>query len=90
MTRAPGAERIAVGFYGSAASALLPDVLRAFTEQHPAVEVTLREFLLDRIDDILGGEVDVAFTRLQPVVDALIRTAGGPATSGSRHKAEVD
>ena len=66
ITRAAGSEQLVVAFYGSAASALLPDVLRAFTEQHPSVEVSLRELLLDRVEDILGGEVDVAFTRLQP------------------------
>jgi DNA-binding transcriptional LysR family regulator len=66
ITRAAGSERLVVGFYGSAASALLPAVLSAFAEQRPSVEVSLRELLLDRVDEILGGEVDVAFTRLQP------------------------
>ena len=65
-TCAAGAERLAVGFYGSAASTLLPDVLRAFSEQNPSVEVSVHELLLDHIDDILGGRVDVAFTRLLP------------------------
>jgi DNA-binding transcriptional LysR family regulator len=58
--------RVTVGFYGSAASALLPDVLRAFAEGNPSVDVSVRELLLDRIDEILGGQVDVAFTRLLP------------------------
>lgn len=66
ITQTAGSERITVGFYGSAASTLLPDVLRTFAEQHPSVEVSLRELLLDQTDDILTGEVDVAFTRLQP------------------------
>src|SRR5262249_21544213 len=58
--------RVTVGFYGSAASTLLPDVLRAYGEDHPSVDVAVRELLLDRIDEILGGHVDVAFTRLLP------------------------
>ena len=65
-TRAADAGRLTVGFYGSAASTLLPDVLRAFSEEHPSVTVTVRELLLDHIDDILSGRVDLAFTRLLP------------------------
>jgi DNA-binding transcriptional LysR family regulator len=57
---------LTVGFYGSAASTLLPDVMRAFAEQHPSVGVTIRELLLDDIDEIRDGHVDVAFTRLLP------------------------
>lgn len=55
-----------MGFYGSAASSLLPQVLRAFAEQHPAVEVSVRELLLGGLTDILTGMVDIAFTRLLP------------------------
>jgi DNA-binding transcriptional LysR family regulator len=69
--QAAATERLTVGFYGSAASALLPDVLRAFAEHHPSVEVSVRELLLDRIDDALSGQVDVAFTRLLPGQAAL-------------------
>ena len=65
-TRAAAAERLVVGFYGTAASSLLPDALRAFAEQHPAVEVSVRELLLGELTDILTGSVDVAFTRLLP------------------------
>jgi DNA-binding transcriptional LysR family regulator len=65
-TRAAGAERLTVGFYGSAGGLLLPDVLRAFGELHPSVTVSVRELLLGDVDDILGGRVDVAFTRLLP------------------------
>src|SRR5262249_1941654 len=64
--QAAASGRLTVGFYGSAASTLLPDVLRAFAEDHPTVDVSVRELLLDRIDEILGGQVDVAFTRLLP------------------------
>jgi DNA-binding transcriptional LysR family regulator len=65
-TRAAGAPRLTVGFYGSAASELLPEVLRAFGERLPAVEVCVRELLLGTIDEILDGSVDIAFTRLLP------------------------
>src|SRR6266700_438306 len=34
-TRAASTGNLTVGFYGSAASTLLPAVLRAFTERHP-------------------------------------------------------
>jgi DNA-binding transcriptional LysR family regulator len=64
--RAAGSEQLTIGFYGSAAATLLPEVLRTFSERHPLVQVSLRELLLGDIDDILDGEVDVAFTRLRP------------------------
>src|SRR5262249_2404610 len=57
---AAATERLTVGFYGSAVSTLLPSVLRAFAEDHPSVDVSVRELLLDRIDDMLAGQVDVA------------------------------
>ena len=66
LVRSVSAERLTVGFYGSAASALLPDVLRSFSEEHPSAEVSVRELLLDQIDELLAGGVDVAFTRLLP------------------------
>jgi DNA-binding transcriptional LysR family regulator len=66
LTRAAASERLTVGFYGSAAVALLSDVLRVFTEQNRSIDVSLRELLFGSVEDILCGEVDVAFTRLQP------------------------
>jgi DNA-binding transcriptional LysR family regulator len=65
-TRAAAARRLTIGFYGSAATLLLPDALCAFAEQHPEVNVSVRELLLGSIDDVLDGDVDVAFTRLLP------------------------
>ncbi len=53
-----------MGFYGTSAAGLLPEVLRAFSERHPAYAVTVHELLLGSIDDILDGNVHVAFTRL--------------------------
>ena len=64
--RAAGAPRLTVGFYGSAASELLPDVLREFTERRPEVEVTVRELLFGSTEDVLTGSVNIAFTRLLP------------------------
>jgi DNA-binding transcriptional LysR family regulator len=66
LVRSASAERLTVGFYGSAASALLPGLLRSFSEEYPTVEVLVRELLLDQIDELLAGGVDVAFTRLLP------------------------
>jgi DNA-binding transcriptional LysR family regulator len=65
-TRAAGAGTLSVGFYGSAAAVLLPKVLRAFNERHPSYAVSVHELLLGSIDDLLDGNVNIAFTRLQP------------------------
>jgi DNA-binding transcriptional LysR family regulator len=65
-SRAAGAPGLTVGFYGSAGSDLLPDVLRAFGECQPTFRVSVRELPLGSMDAILNGEVNVAFTRLQP------------------------
>jgi DNA-binding transcriptional LysR family regulator len=64
--RAAAAASLTVGFCGSAASAVLPDVLRAFAHREPSVTVTVRELPLGSIDAILSGEVDIAFTRIVP------------------------
>ena len=66
LVRSVSAERMTVGFYGSAASAVLADLLRCFSEEHPSAALSVRELLLDQIDELLAGEVDVAFTRLLP------------------------
>jgi DNA-binding transcriptional LysR family regulator len=66
LTRAAGSEHLTIGFYGSAANTWLPRILRAFSERHPNVDVSVRDLLLGRIDDILAGSVDVALTRLLP------------------------
>jgi DNA-binding transcriptional LysR family regulator len=66
LVRSVSAERLVVGFYGSAASALLPRLLRSFRDEHPSAEVSVRELFLDQLDELLSGGVDVAFTRLLP------------------------
>jgi DNA-binding transcriptional LysR family regulator len=65
-TRAAGAPELTVGFYGSAGNDLLADALRAFGGRHPSYSVSLRELPFGSIDAILNGEVNVAFTRLNP------------------------
>jgi DNA-binding transcriptional LysR family regulator len=64
--RAAGPAPLAVGFFGSAASVLLPAVLREFGERHPSTPVSVRELLFGSVEEVRGGEVDVAFTRLVP------------------------
>jgi DNA-binding transcriptional LysR family regulator len=65
-TRAAGVPRLRVGFYGSAGSDLLPDVLRAFAERDPLIAVSVSELQLGNIDAVLHAVVDLAFTRLLP------------------------
>ncbi len=65
-TRAADSEHLTIGFYGSAADAWLARVLRAFSERHPDVDLSVRDLLLGRIDQIVDGSIDVAFTRLLP------------------------
>jgi DNA-binding transcriptional LysR family regulator len=64
--RSAATPALTVGFYGSAAIALLPDTLRTFGERHPSFAVSVREVALGSLDDVLNGVVDVAFTRLSP------------------------
>ena len=66
LTRAADSEHLTIGFYGSAANAWLPRLLRAFNERHPNVDVSVKDLLLGGIEDILDGSVDIAFTRLLP------------------------
>jgi DNA-binding transcriptional LysR family regulator len=66
VTRGAGRPRLTVAFYASAGSELLPQILRAFGERLPAVDVSLRELLLGDLDAVLEASVDVAFTRLLP------------------------
>ena len=64
--RAAGRERVVVGFYGSAADGLLPQVLRAISADNPAIDVTVRELMFGSLDDVFHGKVDLAFARLIP------------------------
>jgi DNA-binding transcriptional LysR family regulator len=66
VTRAAAEGQLVVGFSGSAAGSLFAEVLRVFADERPEVRVSIRELLLDRVDDIVDGRVDLAFTRLLP------------------------
>jgi DNA-binding transcriptional LysR family regulator len=66
LTRAAEIEHLTIGFYGSAANAWLPRLLRAFNKRHPDVDVSVKDLLLGGLEDILDGGVDLAFTRLLP------------------------
>ena len=66
LTRAAESEHLTIGFYGSAANAWLPRLMRGFSERHSSVEVSVKDLLLGGIEDILDGSVDIAFTRLLP------------------------
>jgi DNA-binding transcriptional LysR family regulator len=58
-------ETLAVGYYGTAASRLLPGTLAAFGERRPSTTVSVHELLFGDLDDIIAGSVDLAFTRLR-------------------------
>lgn len=64
--RAATAPHVTVGFYGSAASDLLPAALRVFGEREPSVAISTRELPFGDIEAIVSGEVSIAFTRLTP------------------------
>ncbi|UHL64085.1 LysR family transcriptional regulator [Paralcaligenes sp. KSB-10] len=61
--------RLSIGFVGSASYSFLPWVLRAFHQQYPDVELTLRE--MDgptQAISLRDGRIDIGFLRL-PVTD---------------------
>lgn len=58
------AGRLAVGFVGSAAHRVLPDILRAFRERAPGVDLTLEELTTVQQVEALGeGRIQVGFVR---------------------------
>jgi DNA-binding transcriptional LysR family regulator len=65
-TRRAGSEDLTIGFYGSAATTLLPELVRDWSDRHPDAALNLREMLLDQFDDLAAGSLDLAFTRLLP------------------------
>ena len=58
-------ETLAVGYYGTAASRLLPGTLAVFEQRRPSTAVSVRELLFGDLDDVTNGSVDLAFTRLR-------------------------
>ncbi len=63
-TRRASSERLDVGFFGSAGATILPAAIRAFKRQHPSAEVILHELLLDQLQEVADGRLDLAFTRI--------------------------
>ncbi len=63
-TRSASSERLDVGFFGSAGATILPAAIRAFKRQHPSAEVILHELLLDQLQEVADGRLDLAFTRI--------------------------
>lgn len=55
-----------VGFTGSAASQLLPEVLKRLRRRWPDLQVSLQELTMFRYDQLRAGELDVVFGRLTP------------------------
>lgn len=65
-THGRAAERLAIGFTGSAASRLLPRILERHRATRPGVVISLRELTDQRYDLLRDGVVDVVFGRLEP------------------------
>jgi LysR family transcriptional regulator, benzoate and cis,cis-muconate-responsive activator of ben and cat genes len=60
------AERIVIGFVPSALYGALPQVIRAFREAAPKIELSLIEmFTLEQLGALKGGRIDVGFGRLR-------------------------
>jgi DNA-binding transcriptional LysR family regulator len=56
--------KLSVGFVGSAMYATLPEILRAFRQRHPEVELQLRPFpTAPQLEALRDGRVDVGFLR---------------------------
>ena len=69
-------ERIVIGFVPSTLYGALPDVIRAFREAQPDVELSLIEmFTLEQLGALKGGRIDVGFGRLRFDDDQLVREA---------------
>ncbi|ACC73153.1 LysR family transcriptional regulator [Paraburkholderia phymatum] len=60
------AERIVVGFVPSTLYGPLPDVIRAFREAAPLIQISLIEmFTIEQLSALKGGRIDVGFGRLR-------------------------
>ena len=56
--------KLSVGFVGSAMYATLPEILRAFRDEHPDVELQLRPFpTAPQLEALRDGRIDVGFLR---------------------------
>ncbi|ONC33874.1 LysR family transcriptional regulator [Burkholderia pseudomallei] len=71
---AQAAERIVIGFVPSTLYGALPEVIRAFREAAPVVELSLIEmFTLEQLGALKGGRIDIGFGRLRFDDDRLVR-----------------
>ncbi|VBP10830.1 LysR family transcriptional regulator [Burkholderia pseudomallei] len=71
---AQAAERIVIGFVPSTLYGALPEMIRAFREAAPAVELSLIEmFTLEQLGALKGGRIDIGFGRLRFDDDRLVR-----------------
>ncbi|EUC16427.1 UNVERIFIED_ORG: LysR family transcriptional regulator [Burkholderia sp. CF145] len=60
------AERIVIGFVPSTLYGALPDVIRAFREAAPLIQISLTEmFTIEQLSALKGGRIDVGFGRLR-------------------------
>jgi DNA-binding transcriptional LysR family regulator len=60
------AERIVIGFVPSTLYGPLPDVIRAFREAAPLIQLSLIEmFTIEQLSALKGGRIDVGFGRLR-------------------------
>ncbi len=60
------AERIVIGFVPSTLYGALPEVIRAFREAAPQIELSLIEmFTIEQLGALKGGRIDVGFGRLR-------------------------
>ena len=60
------AERIVIGFVPSPRYGPLPDVIRAFREAAPLIQISLIEmFTIEQLSALKGGRIDVGFGRLR-------------------------
>ena len=65
--------RLGVGFVASAMLTALPDIIRAFRERHPEVELRLLELSpQEELDAILDGALDAGFVRERRADDLLV------------------
>lgn len=56
--------RLVLGFVGSATYDVLPNVIRAYQDQYPDVDLVLHEMPTpDQIDALLNGTIDVGVLR---------------------------
>lgn len=88
---------LTVGFIGSAANELTPQIIRRFRARHPGVSVALREFGYgDPSAGLAGSEVDVAFVRppvecdADLVFEALLDESCVAAVASDHHLARED